>query len=271
MTYPKRHNFIAQRLGVLKSTHPPAGKVPVWFMWIIAIVLLISSGIIYRALASLIIDSAINLPLPLNTFPAVIGNWAGIELSIPTTTREYMEKNFADDFISRRYINNQNQTWTDIYIVYCASRPGGMLGHQPRVCYPGNGWIHDSTEKSHFLTRQGREIPCSVHRFHKPAPIYDEIVILNFYIVNGKLATNQRGFSSVFGRRYNLSRNPARYVAQVQISSLLENSIRSAATDMTESILDLLPDENGIVRGAERIQPESGKPKQGKTISTKAE
>jgi len=40
---------------------------------------------------------------------------------------------------------------------------------------------------------------------------------------------------------------------------------------MTESILDLLPDENGIIRGAERIQPESGKLKQGKIISTKAE
>jgi len=248
---------MAQRLGMLESTHPIAGKVTVWFIWIIAIVLIICSGIAYRTLASLIVDTAINLPLPLKTLPAVIGDWAGMELSIPTTTREYMETNFADDYVSRRYINSQNQTWADVYIVYCASRPGGMLGHQPRVCYTGNGWIHDSTEKSHFLTRQGRKVPCLIHRFHKPAPIYNEIVILNFYLVNGQLATNQKGFSGALGRRYNLSKNPARYVAQVQISSLLENSIRSAASDMTELILELLPDENGIVRIAQRIQSEN--------------
>jgi hypothetical protein len=46
-------------------------------------------------------------------------------------------------------------------------------------------------------------------------------------------------------------------VAQVQISSLLENSVRNAAADMTELILDLLPDENGIVRAVEYIQPDN--------------
>ncbi len=257
MTYSKRHNFITRRPGLSKFTNPRAGKVPVWSIWIIAIILLISSGIAYRALASLIVKTAINLPLPLKTLPIVIGDWAGMELSIPTTTREYMETNFADDYISRRYINGRSQTYVDVYIVYCTSMPGGMLGHQPRVCYPGNGWIHESTEKSQLLTREGREIPCLIHRFHKPAPTYDEIVILNFYLVNGQLATNQSGFSGVFGRRYNLSRNPSRYVAQVQISSLLENSVRNAAVDMTELILDLLPDENGFVRAVEYIQPES--------------
>jgi hypothetical protein len=257
LTYSKRHNFIIRRFGVSKSTHPEEGKVPVWLIWIIAVVLLISSGVTYRAIASLIIDTAINLPLPLSTLPVVIGDWAGKEMSIPTITREYMERNFADDFISRRYINSLNQTYADVYIVYCASRPGSMLGHKPSVCYVGNGWIHDNTEESHFLTRQGREIPCLIHRFHKPAPVYSEAVVLNFYLVNGELATDQSGFSGVLGRRYNLSRNPARYVAQIQISSLFENSIRSAASDMTEMILDLLPDENGVVRAFERIQPES--------------
>lgn len=256
LTYSKRHNLKIERSGVSKSAHPRAGKVPVWLIWIITIVLIISSGKTYRVLASLIVDTAIDLPLPLKTFPTVIGDWTGMEMSIPSTTLEYMEQNFADDYLSRRYLNSQNQTYADIYIVYCASRPGGMLGHQPNVCYPGNGWIQDSTEQSHFLTQQGLEIPCLIHRFHKPAPMYDEIVVLNFYLVNGKLATNQSGFTGLLGRRYNLRRNPARYVAQVQISSLTENSIRNAASDMTELILDLLPDENGNVKAVEYIQPQ---------------
>jgi len=159
LTYSKRHNLLAQKPGVSKSAHPRAGKVPVCLIWIIAIVLLISSGIVYRALASLMVKTAINLPLPLKTLPIVIGDWSGMELSIPTTTREYMETNFADDYISRRYINSRNQTYADVYIVYCAS--------------------------------------------------------------------------------------------------ILENSIRNAAADMTELILYLLPDENSSVKAIEHIKPKS--------------
>ena len=262
LMYPMRHSFMVQRPKVFCSSHLKAGKIQMWLVWFVTILLLLFTGITYRVLASFIIDTAIDLPLTLSTFPTFIGNWTGTELSIPSITREYMETNFADDYTSRRYINGKTHAWADVYIVYCASRPGGMLGHQPRVCYPGNGWIHDSTEKSQFITRQGRTISCLIHRFHKPAPASDETVILNFYVVNGQLATNQRGFSGFWARRYNLARNPTRYVAQVQISSIAENSIRNAAADMTDLILDLLPDENGIVRAYEQIQPESRNPGQ---------
>jgi hypothetical protein len=257
LIYSMRDNFIAQQSKVLDYRHQTAGQMSAWLIWILALLLLISAGVSYRALESLTFKTVINLPMPLNTFPVLIGNWTGIDLSIPSITQEYMKKNFADDYISRRYVNGKTQAWVDVYVVYCASRPGGMLGHQPQVCYPGNGWIHDSTEKSQFLTRQGMEIPCLIHRFHKPAPSYDESVILNFFIVNGQLDTNQEGFSGLWGRRFNLTRNPARYVAQVQISSKSENSIRNAAKDMAELIIDLLPDKNGKDRATEKTQTPS--------------
>ena len=226
-------------------------KVSAWFLWILAVLLLVSSGITYRVLAShleLVFDTPILLPVPLSALPARIGNWVGTELTIPTTTKEYMEKNFADDFLTRRYINAATGAWADVYVVYCSSRLGGIVGHQPRVCYPGGGWIHDSSEPSQFISMAGRQIPCLIHRFHKPAPAYDQKVILNFYILNGQLTADEDDFSSFFGRRPNIAGDPARYVAQVQISSVLENSIREAAKDMTELILDFLPDKKGEVR-----------------------
>jgi len=233
------------------------GKVSAWFIWILAILLLVSSGVTYRLLAShlkLLFDTPIPLPVPLSALPAQIGNWVGRELTIPTTTKEYMEKNFADDFLTRRYINAATGAWADVYIVYCSSRPGGILGHRPRVCYPGSGWVHDSTESSQFISRAGRLIPCLIHRFHKPAPTHDQKVVLNFYILNGQITTDESDFSSLLGRRPNIAGNPARYVAQVQISSVLENSIREAAKDMTNLILDFFPDENGKVRAADSKQ-----------------
>ena len=227
------------------------GKVWVWFIWILAILLLVSSGITYRLLAShlkLVFDTPISLPVPMSALPAQIGNWVGRDLTIPTTTKEYMEKNFADDFLTRRYINAATGAWADVYIVYCSSRPGGILGHQPRVCYTGSGWVHDSTEPSQFISRAGRQIACLIHRFHKPAPAYQQTVVLNFYVLNGQITADESGFSGVGIRTPNIAGNLARYVAQVQISSVLENSTRKVATDMAELILDFFPDKNGKVR-----------------------
>ena len=223
----------------------------VWFIWILAILLLVTSGLTYRLLAShmeLLFDTPISLPVPLNSFPAKIGDWAGTDLPIPNITQEYMEKNFADDFLSRRYVNSATGAWADVYIVYCSSRPGGIVGHQPRVCYPANGWDHDVTEPSQFISRAGRQIPCLLHRFHKSAPTYEQTVILNFYILNGQITADEDDFSGFWGRRPNIAGDPARYVAQIQISSVLENSIREVAKDMTDLILDFFPDEKGEVR-----------------------
>lgn len=230
------------------------GKISTSLVWVFAVMVVIMSGVAYRVLASrlkLIVETPIELPVPLSAFPAQIGNWIGKDLTIPITTREYMEKHFADDFLSRRYINTATKGWADVYIVYCSSQPGGILGHQPLVCYPGHGWVHDSTEPSQFISPAGRQIPCLIHRFHKPAPTSDQTVVLNFYILNGRITTDEWDFSGPLGRRPNIAGDPARYVAQVQISSVLENSIRTAAKDMTELILNFFLDENGQVRAAE--------------------
>jgi hypothetical protein len=241
---------------MFRSTYHARGAALVWFFWTLAIVLLIFAGITYRVLGShlkLTADTAIRLPVPLSAFPAKIGNWVGSDLFIPSTTKEYMETHFADDFLSRRYVNSAVGAWADVYVVYCSTRPASIVGHQPRVCYPGGGWVHDSTEQSQFFSQSGRQILCLIHLFHKPAPAYDQTVVLNFYILNGRITANENDFSGLLDRRPNIDGNPARYVTQVQISSVLENSIRTAAEDMTDLILDFLPDKNGKVRAAQHI------------------
>ncbi|KPJ66655.1 MAG: hypothetical protein AMJ43_07460 [Coxiella sp. DG_40] len=252
--YLNRCNYLVKLPKALRLNYVALGKTPAWFVWVLAVSLLISAGITYRVLAShfkLITDTPIRLPVPLSAFPAQIGNWAGRDLPIATTTKEYMEEHFADDFLSRRYINSATKAWADVYIVYCSSRPGGILGHRPQVCYPGYGWINDSTEPSQFISRAGQQIHCLIHRFHKPASTNEQIVVLNFYILNGQITTDENDFSGPLSRRPNIAGDPARYVAQVQISSVLENSIRAAALDMTKLITDFLPDENGRVRAVE--------------------
>ena len=219
---------------------------------LIALILLLLSGIGYRLLAArlkVLLDRPITLPVALSNFPLLVGAWEGKDLTIRETTREYMEKNFADEYISRKYINHVTNEWADVYVVYCSSQPGGILGHQPLVCYPANGWIHDETKTSEVILNDKQRIPCLIHRFHKPFTM--DVVVLNFYVLNGQITTEESGFSSPWGRRPNISGDPARYVAQIQISSVLENSVHTMAKDLVEMILAYLPDQNGEVRAAE--------------------
>jgi len=225
--------------------------------WFLAFILLILSGVIYRVASSRLKLIPRPLPIPLSAFPSKVGNWVGSELSIATTTKEYMQQHFADDFLSRRYVNSETKAWVDIYIVYCTSRPGGILGHRPRVCYVGNGWIYDSTEPTQVKFRTGREITCLIHRFHKPSPGHDQIVVLNFYILNGQITVDENDFSGPFNRKLNIGRDQTRYVSQIQISSVLENSIRAAAKDITGLVMNYFPDENGDVKATEYVKTTS--------------
>ena len=78
-----------------------------------------------------------------------------------------------------------------------------------------------------------------------------ETVVLNFYILNCQVIADENDFSGPLGRRPNIAGDPARYVAQVQISSVLENFVRTIAKDVTDLVLDYLPDQNGKVRVVE--------------------
>ena len=217
------------------------------FIGIVAGAMILASGFASRALSSrLALDTdSLNTSLHFSEFPYQIDGWEGKDVNIPTTTVRYMKQNFADDFLSRQYINEAKRSWVNVYVVYCTTRPAGILGHQPRVCYPGNGWIHDSTVKSQFESALNRTIPCLIHRFHRPAGAYAEVVVLNFYVVNGEFVTDEGAFSGLMGRRPNIAGKKARYVTQVQISSGLENDVLRAAHDMTEEILQWLPAEEG--------------------------
>ncbi len=219
-----------------------------WPVWALAILLLVAAGVAYRALASRLktaLSTPIELPVPLSAVPVQVGGWVGKELPVPPSVKVYMEANFADDFVSRRY--ERQGYWADVYVVYCSSRPAGILGHQPRVCFPANGWVWEQTVPTEIVSRSGRTIKCLMHRFHKPSPAYQQATVLSFYVLNGQITLSERSFSSFFGRRPNISGDPARYVAQVQVSSVLEHSARALAAELADVILAFLPDQDGNV------------------------
>lgn len=227
-----------------------SNKTLFWPNWLLAVIALLLAGAVYRGQASrlkLIAETAIILPVSLSAFPVEIGDWTGRDVPIAENIQRVVGN---DDFLNRLYINKSKNQWVNVYLAYSA-RPRTMLGHRPQVCYVAAGWLHDGAEALEVISNSGRTIPCLMHRFHKPDFQNAEVVVLNFYILNGQPIRSETGFSGIGWRRPNIAGDPAHYVAQIQISSVLENSVRTATKDMAELILDFFPDEKGKVEAAE--------------------
>ena len=253
LMYPNRRKHLDNGIEIFDSIPFGMGKVPVFLVWIFAVLLLVSSGITYRVLASrlkLVVDTPVELPVPLSAFPKKIGIWAGKDVSIPVNMVRAAKN---DAFLNRFFRNEVSNQWANVYIAYTA-HPRTMLGHRPQICYVAGGWVHENTKLTNVTSSTGWEIPCLLHRFRRPSPETEETVVLNFYIVNGQLTSDERVFSGVGFRTPNIDGDPARYVTQIQISSVFENSVRSAARDITEQVLDFFPDENGKVRAIDYIE-----------------
>jgi hypothetical protein len=258
--YLVRHKHLTTVAEVFYSVPFRSGKIPASFVWFIAILLLVTSGITYRVLAyrlNLVVSTPVKLPVPLSSFPKQIGHWSGENVPIPKNI-QLVARN--DAFLNRLYTNKSNNQWANVYIAYTA-HPRTMLGHRPQICYVAGGWVHESSNQTSVTSSEGREFPCLLHRFHRPYPETEATVVLNFYIVNGQITSNEGVFSGVGWRTPNINGDPARYVTQVQISSVFENSIRSIARDIAEVILDYFPDENGHVRALEYAGSSGGEKK----------
>ncbi len=214
---------------------------------------LLLGGYVHRKVRAHIDSGTTQVAVSLNltSFPKTIYGWDGNDLKIPATTVSYMKTHFADDYFSRRYQNKGKVgVWADVYVVYCTTRPASIIGHKPQVCYKNSGWIPDTMERKSFTSRSGRVLPCLMHRFHRPVGSYAEVVILNFYVVNGLVLTDEGQFTGLIGRRPNIGGKEAKYVAQIQISSQYESNVLDAARDMIDTLFEWLPDEEGNVQAA---------------------
>jgi hypothetical protein len=208
--------------------------------WFVAVLSLLLAGAFYRSEATRlksISSTPVKLPLPLSALPMVIGHWEGRDIPISESVQNAAGN---DDFVCRVYVNRLTGQWAQIYVSF-SSRPRTMIGHNPTVCYVSTGWVLDSSERSLIRCQDGSEVPCLIHHFHQPDISGSELVVLNFYAVNGRIGCDERAFSGISWRTPNIAGNCARYVAQVQISSALEAFALAAGADLTAPLLDFFP------------------------------
>jgi len=220
------------------------------FCWFCGMMLVFGMGMVYRIHAGFleeVVAKPVQLPIALTFLPRQTGQWDSRDVELSEEVRQAAD---CDDYVNRVYFDASSGEQANLYIAY-SGRPRTMVGHRPQTCYTANGWIHQATRKTEFKTANGRTVPCLLHHFQKPYPSRDEIFVLNFYILNGHIVNEESGFSGLGWRTPNIKGESAFYVAQIQVSGVLENSVRRFANLITDSIIEILPDEHRNVHKAE--------------------
>lgn len=154
------------------------------------------------------------LERPLSTLPMKIGAWQGQDVPIDANV---LRVSGADDHVSRMYQDFRAGAAVNLYVAYTA-QPVKMLGHRPEVCYAANGWQLRSTEKAQVKLPDGDHVECLVHLFTRDEPHAEGLVVLNYYILQGRHTTEWTDFWGPRWRAPNFARDPNYYVAQVQIA-----------------------------------------------------
>ncbi len=218
---------------------------------VIATIITLFFGWSYRYAENLLAKDSLKqivLPVPLSNFPKEIGNWDGKDIELSDAVKKVAGN---DDFVNRSYINEKEGKWVGFYVAY-AGQPRNMLGHRPQVCYPGAGWIHESTKESVFTSQSGKDIPCLIHKFRKPFPDSSQVTVMNFYILNGIPTNKEAEFNSLSFRMPNIKGEVAHYVSQIQINSAVESSVVEFAPLIADMVLEYLPDQDGNVAATEK-------------------
>lgn len=166
----------------------------------------------------------VRLERPLSTLPLTIGEWKGVELSMD---KRVVEVAGCDDYVYRRYVDASTNRTVDLYVAY-AARPANMLGHRPEVCYPTHGWATGPVRKLTLTLPDGRPLECLVRQVSRADGSARPMVVLNYYIVQGRHLTDWTDFWGPRWRMPNLARDPSFYVTQVQVTVPVSTSPATA-------------------------------------------
>jgi exosortase D (VPLPA-CTERM-specific) len=135
---------------------------------------------------------------PLQAFPAQLGPWSGVDLSIDQETRDVLG---PGDFLSRDYTPVQDDPSVDLFIAYFPSQSTGDTIHSPKNCLPGAGWLPAESSRV-TLSFPGHE-PFPANRVVSAKGENREIVLYWYW-------AHDRGVASEYWARYYLVKDSIR-------------------------------------------------------------
>lgn len=177
-------------------------------------------------------DSPTPLPIPLEDFPTVIGEWRMIgDSQFDQATLDMLR---PTDYMARRYRNAKGSV-ADIYVGYHdgASKAGPL--HSPRNCLPGSGWVEVSSEK--------KSIPISGKDLDAVMAVYQHGEVSDLFIywfqVGGKVISNE--YELKVSEVLNSIRNSKRDTCFIRVSVVMSGDKSRAEESATSFLRSIQP------------------------------
>jgi len=206
----------------------PASSHPPFCAAAIAVGMVLLAGAGYRLMArhlarpsgetALTSDALAQLPLSFD-------GWSGRDMPL---TASVVRATGTDAHVNRTYRRRRDQV--GLFLAY-GIRARDLAPHRPEVCYPGSGWTLQQARPVDLPAADGSVLPCTLYRFNRGGGEVGghNVVVLNFYIVDGRICPD------VSGLRRQAWRGPSgiRYLAQVQITCAGDMLTDLAAAEST--------------------------------------
>ncbi len=226
-------------------------------------IVMVAFGLAYRTVAARLGFSGTASPIvpeALQRLPMQIGSWTGRDVPIDETI---VRKTGTDGHLNRHYSHNIGAENVGLYIAYGVTARA-LAPHRPEVCYVKAGWTLTDRRSVELPLKDGGKLPCSVFHFSRGGLNAEKIVVLGYFIVDGRHC----GDASLLQSRAWRGSDTVDYVAQVQISST-ENpladsaaeTVTAFAVDSASSIADLFePGQEGRSGDSPGAMKEEGRP-----------
>ena len=155
----------------------------VWRAGLLAVLMLVVSGISYRVAAARYDRFANPVPLAKNSLsllPHRIGEWGGEDLPLDGAVFSLLG---VDAYVNRMYSRPGASHPIALFISY-STHPRDVLAHRPEICYPSAGWARTSTKVLELPVAQAERLLCQKQTFQRGGLGDRQACVLSYYLVD---------------------------------------------------------------------------------------
>ncbi len=204
----------------------------------VASFLMVVFGVAYRVVAARLMAPGNLAPIAqeaLSRFPFQMGDWKGEDVPLDEAI---IRQTDTDAHINRHYVRRKTGESVSFYVAG-GVKARDLMPHRPEVCYTGAGWTLDQGRTLKLTLRDGTELPCKIFRFSRGAFSTQKVIVLYYYIVDG------RYYADVSSLRSQVWRGSGAfgYVGQVEIVASVGEPVGS---DMAERLVSEFAVETAV-------------------------
>lgn len=122
---------------------------------------------------------------PLASFPTQVGNWKGINITIPQWALDVLGDG---EFVERNFSRSADEPAVDLFVAYFPSQRMGSTMHSPQNCLPGSGWTPVDSSRVEIARPEGGHIRVNRYVLSKGL---NRLLVFYWYQAHGRAVASE--------------------------------------------------------------------------------